>query len=291
MAKKPLPQLQYQPLEASKVASMRMVIAGRFNTGKTSLAAGTALHPDMSPVCFLDVDRRLTTLADTSNIFRVDLPTLGHAERLSRDISQARGNWPKEIREAKTFVLDSITLFRDKVLQEFATENTNARSDRDTDFLYEQRDYGYATNAVANLVDKLIQSGNHIIILAHTKEVWNKEQTMVTRIFPSLNGRLLGLLGGMMHHIWYTKKQSENDYRLLTLDKYPYEVKVTNPGYRVALANFTRNQEQNKGKTAEQLKDLTGWVYVPYTNDGLPNTLPELWNLYKSVINKENEVA
>lgn len=285
MSKKPLPSVTYEQVNKTKVASMRAMIVGDFDSGKTSLAVGAGLHENMRPLLVLDIDRRLSTLADVHNLSRVELPTIGHAERLVRDISQPRERWPKEIREARTFVLDSVTQFRDRVLQEFASENAANSDKRETEWLYEQRDYGYASNVVYNLIDKLIQTGNHVILLAHPKKDFDKDKdgvVSVKKVYPALNARLANLLGGMMNFIWYTRRPKPDQFKLLTLPRIPYQVKITNPLYVEELKRLTR-----VGSTAEQQAQNEGWVQIPYMPDGLPNTLPMLWDLYLEAINKE----
>lgn len=297
MPKGPLPTITYEPVTQEKVATMRAMIVGQFNTGKTSLAAGATLHPDMSPAVVLDVDRRLTTLASTENLLRVELPTVAHADRLARDISSTRNNWPSAIRQARTFILDSITLMRDKTLQEFASERAGGQVGQHTgiEFLYEERDYGYASNVVANLVDKLVQTGNHVIILAHSKETWNEKQDAITNIQPALNRRLNNLVGGMMHSIWYTKRSKPDEFRLLVLERIPYRVKITHPVFKERLREFTREQVQIPAsatpKEKQALLELRaaaeGWIAVPYVTDQLPNTLPMLWDMYKEAVKND----
>ena len=284
MVKKRVSALEYEVVTAKKVAGLRVMIVGEPDTGKTTIAASASLHPDLSPVCFLDIDRRLTTLAGYDNILRVSLPTAAHAAQLVRDISKPRDKWPEALREVNTFVVDSVSLFRDHMLQERAEDATEASSKDRSEYLYEQRDYGFVSNMVANLIDKLIQTGCHLILLSHQKTVYqldNKDfpTDTVLRIEPLLNKRLQTLIHSMMHHVWYTKRKDAGTFRLLTLPRRPYIVKVTNPNFVGKLKEYTRNEvEEAKRKAAE------GWVTVPYMPDSLPPTLPMLWDMYKDSI-------
>ena len=281
-----------------EVANFRIMLVGNLDTGKTTIAASAAKHEDMSPVLFLDVDGRLTTLPEVDNIYKMDINTIKDIEAAKVLLAKPKKFWDEEIREVKTIVIDSISRLKDNVLDEVAQRDKDIKAGRnrtrDDVYMYTQRDYGTMTNIINNLIKVVVQTNLHVIIVCHNRDIMtekvsghsNVPKLILDTIEPELNNKLRINTMAYMHHVWYTRKgfnqeTGELRYELLTLPDMKRHVKVTNAKFINKLVEMT-----TKGMTGKKREFNMGWLSVPYSVDSLPNTMAMLWDAYKECVNE-----
>jgi len=200
--------LQLKPITVEE-QYMKALIYGEPGSGKTSLAATAAQHPNMSPVAILNLEGGLLSVANLPNVYQVDI-------RDSADMDEAywalTGN-SEEFRAIRTVVIDSGTEFANRTLAEWvqkgmaraAAKGRNV-GDRTIDDV-QLEDYGKLTTQLRRVFSWYRDLPKHTIVTALAKSVYPPNADTRTsaplEIRPAFTDALGTSVMGFFDHLWY----------------------------------------------------------------------------------------
>lgn len=290
-------RLKVRPVEVRQenVSSLRLMLVGDPNTGKTTVASSCVHHEDMRDVLFIDMDKRMTTLSKVDHLLRIGLGNdheIGtDLEELMREFGQPRERWDSSLQNVRTIVVDSVSRLKDAALTWAALRDTSMKMGRGrsraNEYVATQRDYGMMSSLINRFISVLVQTNCHLVLLCHTRYQYVESEAsgmpVVARIMPDLNPKVKQFVVSYMHHVWYTDRPDEETFEMITMPSRLYEAKITNPAFTQQIKELT-----TKGMGPQEARRKKGIVIVPYNTTDVPDTLARLWDIYKDSTHEES---
>lgn len=240
-------------IEGQKVKALVYADAG---TGKTTLAATAAAHPDMSPVLMLNLEGGLLSVAGMPNVDDIEIRSSADLEEAYWAlIGKGRDEIVKAIyRKYKTVVIDSGTVLSNRVLVEWvqrnnerATARRKPRADGTLDDI-QLEDYGKMSAQVLRMISWFYDLPMHVICTALAKTVYpptdGKTDARIlqpTEVRPDFTDKLGGRVMGVFDHVWYMYTDGNGGRYMLTQPSGIYKAKTRGRHFAAAIGNPVAN--------------------------------------------------
>jgi len=240
------------------VLRFKALVYGEAGAGKTTLLGSANGHPALAPVLFLDLEGGLGSVMGV-HAWRIT----SSAELDEAYLMLARG--AAELKPYKTVVIDSGTVYAQKVLAEWTARNIFRKykgnvptgdGARTVDDI-ELQDYGKMTSQVRRMMGQFRDLDRHLLVsaLQRSEYVEIERQRRIVGVRPDFTERLGETLNGVFDCVWYLFK---------TLDQQGQTIRVLYPD--------TTGLYFAKTRGLRFLPALGPYVVNP--------TLPALYDLY-----------
>lgn len=221
-----LPKLAKPEEVVSRNNYINILVYGMPGAGKTTFAASTCGHPDMSPVLFLNFEGGLISIPQElrSNAEKIDIDSVSKLE----SVFWALVNKTDGYDQFKTIVVDSGSEMQTLHLEELGLAAFEANKTEDRDEL-RLKDYGKDTARLKRIFRWFRDSPMHVVITALVKRKYkrvpNKEPKLIEAV-PAFTDRLGESLRGYCDYVWYLYKDDEERRHLLTADQGGFRAKT-----------------------------------------------------------------
>jgi hypothetical protein len=202
----------------------KLLAYGDAGIGKSTLAATAAQHPDMSPVLFLNLEGGLLSVAGQPGVDEVKISNSAEMDEAYFALAKRQNGFG----HYKTIVIDSGTVFANRVLIEWAQRNAlraqrkgRGDPDRTIDDI-QLEDYGKMTAQIRRTLSWFYDLPYHVICTALAKTVYppvekgtNLANIPPAEIRPDFTDKLGNQVMGIFDHVWYVyQDEDENRYAL-----------------------------------------------------------------------------
>lgn len=217
------------------------LIYGRPGSGKTTLAASAADHPDMAPILVANFEGGLLSVAGRGDVDAVDIRTMEQMD----DIFWGLRNRTPGFEHYKTLIVDSGSEMQTLALEEAVREDITAQRkkgkglERTIDDI-ELQNYGKSGAQLARMMRWFRDLPVNVIITALPKFVFasggNERTSAPIEVFPSFTNRLATQIMGYVDFVWYLYEEG-GTRQMLTRDTGSYRAKTRGFNFNIALGS------------------------------------------------------